>query len=932
VNTPAIPAGQSVTVNQSFAISSVAAGIYYLWVSLDNTNITNQSDGTNDYAHSQALTVSATGTTGPQIVSFTGNQTIQFGQSAIFTVRVNGTPPFTYNWRHDGHLMDFTSTTSSSAEASLRVTAAGNYAVDVISGGVTGSSSPSTLTVTGSTSFIPGPAETGALLAVRQVGTQAPTIVITHGWQPSFSSTNWGTPPPWMQTMADDLTNATVHPELAGVNVFLYLWKAAYSPLPGQPYGATKFQGKDLAWQLRLALGDDYDTTRYPIHFVGHSFGTFVNAFAIANVPWHVTQVTTLDPPINPVVYIGVVPTDPFALFGLPLTEIFYRNLPATKIDYLDNYIAGKVYDLPISYPAWVPVTLGHYLPGAAPNGGRWLPLLDHGTITTDFYVPSIEGSVVGGFQHSVLLHSGKSDLAVWNPPPSLSQSLGDATQAAANTVGNVVNGVDNVFGTARNILRFFKSGGQNSRVGSAATAAGQPGDSKVDFDVQVPAEATALKFNFLFSQVGNGDWMTVTFNDQVVYTFTGTGFHSTDYDEAYIPVANIAGQCGVFTITLHSASDVATELRVANLHFESPSPATLISPPARAAISFPQTFTWSLSDNSSAKVYIAASPNARPGIDPIAVSSEIFSGSGSLALSDTRWANVVAYLGVTGTYYWTVGDANLETGIFADWRPIISVPTEMGNISTRLNVGAGDNAMIGGFIITGTEPKTVIIRGIGPSLANFGLSGVMADPILELHDSSQVITANDDWQTNANKQEIIGSNLAPKDPKEAAILTTLNPGNYTAVLRGANNGPGIGTVEVYDLDQTVDSKLANISTRGFVNTGDNVMIGGTIITGTASANVLIRAIGPSLTNFGVPNALQNPTLELHDAQGGIIASNDDWINSPDAAAISATTLQPTDNRESAILANLQPGGYTAVVRGAGNTTGVALVEAYQLQ
>jgi hypothetical protein len=261
-----------------------------------------------------------------------------------------------------------------------------------------------------------------------------------------------------------------------------------------------------------------------------------------------------------------------------------------------------------------------------------------------------------------------------------------------------------------------------------------------------------------------------------------------------------------------------------------------------------------------------------------------------------------------------------------------ISPSVTLGNISTRLNVATGDNALIGGFIITGTLPKKVIVRGIGPSLVGFGLSGVLPDPMLELHDSSQVIGTNDDWQTNANKQEIIDRNVAPNDPKEAAILTTLNPGTYTAILRGANNGTGIGTVEVYDLDQTVDSKLANISTRGFVDTGDNVMIGGTIITGTAPANVLIRAIGPSLTNFGVPNALQDPTLELHNAQGGTIVSNDNWVDSPDAAAISATKLQPTDNRESAILANLQPGQYTAIVRGSGNSTGVALVEAYQLQ
>ena len=231
-----------------------------------------------------------------------------------------------------------------------------------------------------------------------------------------------------------------------------------------------------------------------------------------------------------------------------------------------------------------------------------------------------------------------------------------------------------------------------------------------------------------------------------------------------------------------------------------------------------------------------------------------------------------------------------------------------LANISTRLSVGTGDNAMIGGFIITGTQPKTVIVRGIGPSLANFGLSGILADPMLELHDSSQVIATNDDWQGNANMQEIIDHNIAPSDPKEAAILTTLSPGSYTAVLRGASDGTGIGTVEVYDLDQTVDSKLANISTRGFVETGDNVMIGGTIITGSTSAKVLIRAIGPSLTNAGVANALQDPTLELHDGNGTVLDANDNWQDSPNRQAIIDTTIPPTDNRESAILAKSSAG------------------------
>jgi hypothetical protein len=256
------------------------------------------------------------------------------------------------------------------------------------------------------------------------------------------------------------------------------------------------------------------------------------------------------------------------------------------------------------------------------------------------------------------------------------------------------------------------------------------------------------------------------------------------------------------------------------------------------------------------------------------------------------------------------------------------SSPTRLGNISTRLRVGTGANAMIGGFIITGTEPKTVIVRGIGPSLP---VPGALADPVIEVHGSSgELLATNDNWSDDPNRQYVIDSGIAPTNDLESALFGVINPGAYTVVVRGKNDATGIGSFEVYDLDPTVDSKLANISTRGFVETGDNVMIGGTIIIGSAPTRVLLRAIGPSLTNFGVPNALQDPTLELHDGNGALMASNDNW-RSDQEAEISATTIAPTNDLESAILQTLPPGAYTAIVRGSGNSTGVAVVEAYQL-
>jgi hypothetical protein len=207
-------------------------------------------------------------------------------------------------------------------------------------------------------------------------------------------------------------------------------------------------------------------------------------------------------------------------------------------------------------------------------------------------------------------------------------------------------------------------------------------------------------------------------------------------------------------------------------------------------------------------------------------------------------------------------------------------------NISTRLKVETGDNVLIGGFIISGADPKTVIVRAIGPSLTAFGVSGAMADPTLELHKPDGTVITNDNWK-DTQEAAISATGLPPSSDLESAIVATLSPGAYTAIVTGNNGGTGIGLVDAYDLGQTASSQLANISTRGFVQSGDNVMIGGFIIGGTgASSTVVLRGIGPSLTAAGVIGALADPMIEVHDSSGAIIASNDDWMESPDKQTI----------------------------------------------
>jgi hypothetical protein len=279
-----------------------------------------------------------------------------------------------------------------------------------------------------------------------------------------------------------------------------------------------------------------------------------------------------------------------------------------------------------------------------------------------------------------------------------------------------------------------------------------------------------------------------------------------------------------------------------------------------------------------------------------------------------------------------TVGLAfELPPGVsFTSPSGFLSNGSRMLNISTRAHVLGADNVAIGGFIVTGTVPKKVIIRGIGPSLTALGVSGAMADPTLELHQNG-ILATNDNWR-DTQETEIQATGIPPANDHESAIVRTLDPGSYTAILRGKDNGTGVGLIEVYDLQAGVDSKLANISTRALVEAGDNVLIGGLIGGGTGSQpKVLIRAIGPSLTGFGVANALQDPSLELHDNNGALIASNNDW-QSDHQAEIQATGLAPTNPQESALLVTLLPTNYTAIVRGVNNSSGVGLVEVYHLQ
>ena len=268
-------------------------------------------------------------------------------------------------------------------------------------------------------------------------------------------------------------------------------------------------------------------------------------------------------------------------------------------------------------------------------------------------------------------------------------------------------------------------------------------------------------------------------------------------------------------------------------------------------------------------------------------------------------------------------------------------------NISTRLNVQTGDNALIGGFIATGTAPKKVVVRAIGPSLSNSGISTPLQDPTLELRSANgSLIASNDNWkineQTNQSQQAAIqATGLAPTDDRESVLMAELAPAGYTAIVRGKNDTSGVGLVEIYDVNQTADSRLANISTRGYLESSDSVMIAGVIIrSGNGAAKLLVRVLGPSLTAFGITNALPDPYVDIRDSNGTRVAFNDDWqvregnIISQQAE-IEATGIPPSDDLESAVIVTLPVGNYTAITSSFGTAavqTGVAIIEVYNLR
>ncbi|CAN5505976.1 hypothetical protein BH20VER3_BH20VER3_17810 [soil metagenome] len=355
-----------------------------------------------------------------------------------------------------------------------------------------------------------------------------------------------------------------------------------------------------------------------------------------------------------------------------------------------------------------------------------------------------------------------------------------------------------------------------------------------------------------------------------------------------------------------------------------------------------PQTFyrllllAFAASSASAGSVNLSWNSNSEPDIASYRVHYGTAAAPYSTLVDVATTSATIKNLEKGLTYTFAISalnNAGVESGFsvpvsYTVGSPTLIPPAALANISSRALVGAGDDVMIGGFIIEGVIAKRVAVRAVAPSLAAYGLSGALNDPVLQLLDAKgAVVATNDNW--NVPGQQVSEQGLAPEDSREAAVVASLMPGSYTAIVSGKAGDGGVALVDLYDLDAAA-GRVANISTRSRVKAGENVMIGGFIIGGTSTARVLVRAIGPSLTPAGVVDALPDPVLDLYDGNGSLLSSNDNW-RSDQEGEIMQTALTPGDEREAAIVATLAPGAYSGVIRGAAGGTGVALIEAFAL-
>ena len=570
--TSAIAAGASVVSHSSITLpGGTPAGTYYLWVVVDNTDVVDESNATNDAARSSALMVTASATAPPTIDSLSADQTINDGSTATFTVTPGGTGPFAFQWFYAGIPIHH------ATASKLVATQDGLYTVKVTNAGGAVTSDPIRLTV--NTTAVPQvPPMAGKLLLYGNTFSPSlPTVVLTHGWQPS-GSYNYASPQPvaWQQTVA-----ASIQSRLGGstkVNILQYTWPGAYTHSLSNPFAAfadVEPQGSALATQLRALYGAHTPTK---IQLIGHSYGSFVNLFAVGELTWHIDQFSILDSPINFDQAPGA------AVYAGDDESVFRLILPPSRVDFVDNYIATQPTQ---------GLVFGARIAGAAPAGGE--PVATNHTGITGWYNSTVAPDYTGGdgFEYSVLLGAanGEVPLPGWNPPPVVTSVVDRFADADIATAGNITTVTEAVDGTLENAFKLADpaTGSTGDAVGVAA------GDSAIQFPLSIPLTANKLSFDFRFAQPGAGDYVTVAFNNLVLYDFLGTSFTGTAYQRAELPIRAFAGASGLITVTLHSASATASELHIGNFQFVSLPVPGIIRQPVDVTVSSGGTATFAV-------------------------------------------------------------------------------------------------------------------------------------------------------------------------------------------------------------------------------------------------------------------------------------------------------------------------------------------------
>ena len=705
VNIPSLQSGGVYTFNQTVQVpSTTAQGKYYIGVFADAENVAGQSDITNDLGISATtLNITAVGVSPPVITLQPTSTQVNAGGTATFTVQTQGVNP-QYRWmRYSNPVGNETASLTLTNVSSIQ---AGEYWVQVSNAGGTVQSNHAVLAVNPSVTPPVVSPQGGQYTLYGTFNPALPTIVITHGWQRT-GSYDPANPPVWMSTMRESIvarleSEGKWPADTSGhrANILLFTWPDAFFADPWRPYISVHYEGQQLASYLKPLLGQNYTK---PIHFIGHSFGTFVNAYAVEELSITVDQFTILDAPIG---------SDPKGwLYNPWLGSFFARHLSRSNILWVDNYIAS-IPTFPFAFP------FGDYIEGAAPNQGLGTNTA-HETIQDGYYIRTITGvTSTGGFNDSVLVNIGNRPAPLqWSPPVTFAEILSDAPDVARFAAGEIHQVADQVRGQFRNVFQLVKqaitpqSSAPFASAAPALAAISAPQDAVLEYDLTVPQGAAQLTFDFLFSQLGDGDWLAISFNGTLLYNFLGKSFDGTDYHQAEIPIANFAGQTGVLTVTLHSASTAASEVRVSNFKFLSQT-APLPSSNADLASLVPGAGALSPAFASGTLNYTATVPKsvldctvkptvvqagATVTVNGIAVTSGSASGNIPLTIGSNNVITmmVTAPDGVTTqTYTLTVTRASRDTSrnLNGDSNADIVFQNNLGQIAAWYMNGAGVN------------------------------------------------------------------------------------------------------------------------------------------------------------------------------------------------------------------------------------------------